>query len=71
MAGLVLAPVAWAVWVLTRGLRDAMPTAAYAVLVGLVLLVLHYGLVMPKTEAGSTIASVAAAMAAWARPASG
>ncbi len=45
MAGLVLAPVAWAVWVLTRGLRDAMPTVAYAVLAGLSLLVLHYGLV--------------------------
>jgi hypothetical protein len=44
MTGLVLAPVAWAVWVLTRDLRDAMPAVAYAALAGLGLLALHYGL---------------------------
>lgn len=44
MAGLVLLPVAWVLWLLTSGLREAIPSAAYAAIVCVALFTLHYGL---------------------------
>ena len=44
MAGLVLVPVVWVFWLLTSTLRGAIPGVAYAAVVCIALLTLHYGL---------------------------
>ena len=44
MASLVLVPVAWVFWLLTSALRGAIPGVAYAAVVCIALLTLHYGL---------------------------
>ena len=44
MAGLVLLPVAWLFWLITSGLRGTLSGIAYAAVVCIVLMTLHYAL---------------------------